>query len=165
MMSSSASWTEAAALTRRLRTDFVPDQLLQATDKSILIAGTCAGEPVVAKVLTTGEAFWREKFGREAAAYLAFARCTPRVRVPRLIAADTEAGVLLLERLPGHRLSPDRYPPTALEHQDVCAVVDALGSLACWTPASGAFAQAWDYRHRLDRYLGYGLLQTLTTRP
>ncbi len=81
------------------------------------------------------------------------------MRVPRLLAADAGKGVLLLERLPGHHASPDRYPPTPLAHQDVCAVVDALGSLARWTPTPGAFAQVWNYRHRLDRYLGYGLFQ------
>ncbi|WP_424887122.1 aminoglycoside phosphotransferase family protein [Streptomyces sp. XH2] len=144
---------------RHLRPGFVPAELMHASGKSILIAGTCAAEPAVAKVLTSREAFWREKFAREVAAYLAFAHSAPPVRVPRLIAADAEQGVLLLERLPGQRLSPDRYPPLPLAGQDVTPAVDALGALAQWTPAPGAFAQGWNYEHRLDRYLGYGLIQ------
>ncbi|PSJ30485.1 aminoglycoside phosphotransferase [Streptosporangium nondiastaticum] len=155
----SSIWTEAVTQTRLLRPDFVPVELMHATDKSILIAGTCCAEAAVAKVLTSRETFWREKFTREIAVYRAFARSAPPVRVPHLIAADAEQGVLLLEHLPGRRLGPDRYPPAPLARQDVCPAVDALGALAHWAPAPGAFAHAWDYEHRLDRYLGYGLVQ------
>ncbi|MGK5543194.1 phosphotransferase family protein [Streptomyces sp. URMC 127] len=152
-------WTDAVALVRRLCPGFLPAGLLHASDKSVLIAGTCAGEQTVAKVLATREAFWREKFGREVAAYLAFARSAPPVRVPRLLAADAGEGVLLLERLSGDCLSSDRYPPTPLARQDVGMAVDALGTLAQWAPAPGAFARGWDYERRLDRYFEYGLLQ------
>ncbi|MGW1073131.1 phosphotransferase [Streptomyces sp. NPDC002537] len=106
------------------------------------------------------EGFWREKFAREAAAYHAFARSTPPVHLPRLLGADAQAGIVILERMPGQPLHTERCPPVPLQPSRVRAAVDTVGRLAHWRPAPGAFTQVWDYPQRFQRYHGYGLLDT-----
>jgi hypothetical protein len=151
------SWQAAAARAEKQFPDFTAHHLLHRTSKTLIVAGTCAGTPAVAKILTTGEGFWREKFAQEAAAYRAFADRTPPTRVPRLLAGGSEGGIMILQRVPGEQLHADRYPP-ALPLPRVRAAVETLGRLAAWNPAPGTFTQAWDYPERLDRYRAHGIL-------
>jgi len=150
-------WDHAVAAARRLRPDFEPDDLLQHTEKTIVIGGTTAGRPVVVKALLDTARFWRGTFTHEVAVCRAFAQRTPPVTVPRLVAADEQAGVLIVERLAGRPLAVDRYPTESLPAADVSAVVDAIATLGEWQPPT-CFPQRWDYKERLDRYRGYGLL-------
>lgn len=147
----------ALAAAQRLRADFAPTEMLRSTDKTEIIAGECDGTPAVAKVLTSIEPFWAEKFAREISAYTEFARSAPPVKVPRLLAADADEGVLLIERMAGHPLSEERYP-SALPLEHVAIALNTLEALAHWRPAPDSFARAWNYTDRLERYRGLGLL-------
>jgi hypothetical protein len=69
-----------------------------------------AGEPAVAKVLTDRTEFWLGRFAAEIAAYRAFEVAAPPAPAPRLLAADRDAGVLVVTRMPGVPVSADRYP-------------------------------------------------------
>nr|WP_240965594.1 hypothetical protein [Streptomyces zingiberis] len=74
--------TGAAAPVIRLRPDFRPTAFLARTEKSLLIAGDCEDGPAVAKLLTTPESRWAEKFGTEIDAYRTFAAAPRRCRFP-----------------------------------------------------------------------------------
>jgi hypothetical protein len=152
------AWNAAVELVHRLRGDFVPADLLHHTGKSILIGGTVKQRPVVAKVLTDRRQFWRDKFDREIAVYRAFTQAAPPVRVPLLIDADPTTSVVIMERLLGDPLSPDRYPVWPLPAKEVTAVLDAAGALVDWQPTAPTPWEGWDYGDRLDRYRGYELL-------
>ncbi|MEV4436238.1 aminoglycoside phosphotransferase family protein [Streptomyces sp. NPDC049585] len=152
---SDASWRAAAARVEARFPGFLAESLLRRTGKAVILAGTYAGTVAVAKVLTTRERVWREKFAREAAAYGAFTADAPPVHVPRLLAGDSDSGVMILQRVPGEPLHVDRYPP-ALPLPTVQAAVDTLALLADWRPSM--FLQVWDYPERLDRYRAHGLL-------
>ncbi|MFC0862425.1 phosphotransferase family protein [Sphaerimonospora cavernae] len=147
----------AVAAARRLRPDFERADLLQHTGKTIVIGGSTAGRPAVVKVLLGGDPFWRDKFVNEIAVCRAFARQTPPVAVARLVDADEQAGVLIVERLAGRPLAVDRYPAGPLPAGVITAVVDAVATLADWQPPA-PLPRWWDYKERLDRYRGYGLL-------
>ncbi|WP_051451951.1 aminoglycoside phosphotransferase family protein [Actinospica robiniae] len=148
----------AVAVAQRLRADFTPTEVLRSTDKTVIIAGEYNGTPAVAKVLTSTEPFWAEKFAREISAYTVFARGAPPVRVPRLLAADADEGVLLIEHMAGHPLSEERYP-SALPIENVAIALNTLKALAHWEPAPDSFTRAWNYTDRLERYRGFGLFR------
>ncbi|MGW5689099.1 phosphotransferase [Nonomuraea sp. NPDC003754] len=154
-----ATARDAAVLAaRRLQPTFTPGQLLHVTGKSVLVAGTCDGQPVVAKLLLDVAPFWRDKFAREIRIYQAFAKTPPPVRAPHLVAADPEAGVLIVERLTGEPLEADRYPRRPLRPAALTAVLDAVDALARWLPAAPINADGWNYAGRIDRYRSNGLL-------
>ena len=60
-----------------------------------------AASPAVAKCLLDHSPVWAERFRHEIAAYRAFVRHRPPVRVPRLVAADPDSCTLVMERMPG----------------------------------------------------------------
>lgn len=131
--------------------------VLRHTDKSLLVAGTMAGRPVVAKLLLDGDDFWRAKFAHEIGVYRIFASHPPPIRVPRLVHAD-DARLLVLQRLDGHPLALDRYPTRVLPQGDVDVVLEAVTALHAWEPPVGKFAPVFDYSERIGRYLAHGIL-------
>ncbi|MFG2662104.1 aminoglycoside phosphotransferase family protein [Streptomyces sp. NPDC048425] len=148
-----------AAAVIRLRPDFRPTALLSRTEKSLLIAGKCEDGPAVAKLLTSREPLWAEKFGAEIEAYECFTDRPPPVRVPALIAADKRHHVLLIEHVPGRPPVPgrDRFPSQALDPVHVTAMIEAMADLARWRPPTDKLTRTPDYRGRLDRYHRQGL--------
>lgn len=134
------------------------EEVLHRTDKAVLLAGLLDGAAVVAKLLIADDPFWRTKFTAEIDAYQAFAVAPPTVPAPRLLAADPDAGVLVMTRLPGGPVSRDRYP-AALNPDDVRVMLAAAQDLQDWPAPDGVFATVWDYPHRFHRYrTEYGLL-------
>ncbi|MER7849251.1 phosphotransferase [Kitasatospora sp. NPDC096077] len=152
--------TGAAAPAIRLRPDFRPAAVLSRTDKSLLIAGNCEDGPAVAKLLTTREPLWVEKFEVEIEAYRCFADTPPPVRVPALIAADRQHHVLLVEHVRGRPpvRGRDRFPPEALDPAHVSAMLTAMTDLGGWRPPAGVFTRTLDYLARLDRDRCQGLV-------
>lgn len=151
--------TRTAAAVIRLRPDFRPTTLLSHTEKSLLIAGECEGGPAVAKLLTSRDPLWVEKFGAEVEAYRCFTDTPPPVRVPALIAADEQHHVLLIEHVQGRPPVPcrDRFPSQALDPAHVTAMIEAMTDLARWRPPTGVLTRSPDYPGRLDRDHRQGL--------
>lgn len=145
--------TRTAAAVIRLRPDFRPATLLSRTEKSVLIAGECEDGPAVAKLLTSREPLWAEKFDAEIEAYRCFTDTPPPVRVPALIAADEQHHVLLVEHVPGRPPVPgrDRFPSQALHPAHVTAMIEAMTDLARWRPSTGVLTRTPDYPGRLGR--------------
>lgn len=134
------------------------DEVVYRTDKAVLLAGTVDGTAVVAKLLVADDPFWHTKFAAEIDTYRAFAMAPPPVPAPRLVAADPDAGVLVVTRLPGMPVSRERYP-TALDPEGVRVMLDAARDLQGWSAPESAYATVWDYPHRFYRYRTvYGLL-------
>ena len=159
-----------AALADIARTypSFVPRQLLREDGRHILVAGTAGRTPVVAKCLSrqgsTGRQGGRdatedaELFRREVAAYRAFVRHRPPARLPKLVAADPERCVLLLERIPGRPASRERHPVNTPAPGEVRAILGAVRSLNLWRPPVGTFDRPLDYPREIARYHALGLL-------
>jgi hypothetical protein len=80
------------------------------------------------------------------------------VRVPRLIAADPESCVLVIERMPGRVVAPQRHPSHTPARADVRAALSAYSRIGLWRPPAGAFDAPIDYPARLHRYHELGLL-------
>jgi len=147
---------------------FTPRQLLREDGRHILVAGTAGRTPVVAKCLaqhgaparqTTRDALEdAELFRREVAAYRAFVRHRPPARLPKLVAADTERCVLLLERIPGRPASRERHPVNTPAPGEVRAILGAVRSLNLWRPPAGTFDRPLDYQREVARYHALGLL-------
>jgi hypothetical protein len=131
----------------------VVGKVLRQTDKSILLEGTSGDTPVVVKLLIDPDPFWQAKLGREISAYRMFADHPPPIRVPRLIHTDGER-FLVLERLVGRPLDPDRYPTRPLPNAEVDATLEAVNALRAWRPP---LTPAFDYARRIDRYHSDGL--------
>lgn len=131
--------------------------VLRRTDKSLLVAGTMAGQPVVAKLLLDGDDFWRAKFAHEIGVYRIFASHPPPIRVPRLVHAD-DARLLVLQRLDGQPLDLGRYPTGVLPRGAVDMVLDAVTALHTWQPPEGEFAPVFNYPERISRYRAHGIL-------
>jgi aminoglycoside phosphotransferase (APT) family kinase protein len=146
---------------------FTPRQLLQEDDRHILVAGTAGRTPVVAKCLTPGSPARQatrsglqaaELFRREVAAYRTFVRHRPPARLPKLVAADTERCVLLMERVPGRPASRERHPVNTPTPGEVRAILGAVRSLNLWRPPAGTFDTPLDYPREIARYHAVGLL-------
>lgn len=148
----------AVAAVQRICPEFTPAQLLRRGGRTALLIGTSGRAPAVAKCLLDQSPAWAERFRHEIAAYRTFVRHRPPVRVPRLIAADPDSCVLVMERMPGRVVSPQRHPSQAPTRGDVRAALQAYGRIAMWRPPAGAFDAPIDYPSRINRYHELGLL-------
>jgi phosphotransferase family enzyme len=142
----------------RICPDFQPVQLLRRSGRSVLLAGTSGRGTVVAKCLLDRSPVWTERFRHEITVYRTFVRHRPPVRVPRLVAADPEACVLVTERMPGRPAALRRHPFEAPPRVDLRAVLASVRRLNAWQPAAGVFERPLDYPQRLARHHELGLL-------
>ncbi|MFJ5927162.1 aminoglycoside phosphotransferase family protein [Kitasatospora sp. NPDC092948] len=143
---------------------FLPRQVLREGSRHILIAGTIGRAPVVAKCLAPAAlrgpqaAQLVDRFHHEVAVYRAFVRHRPPVRMPRLVAADHDRCVLVLERVPGRPAARERHPANAPTPGEVRAVLGAVRTLNLWRPPTDVFDQPLDYQTEIARFHSLGLL-------
>jgi hypothetical protein len=137
---------ELLALALEVCPGFAPGEVVYRSRTSLVVGGSLDGVDVLAKVRTPD---WRRQCLREIDTYDLFDAVPPPVPVPRRFASDKERAVLVMERLPGEVLAPDRFPVTPVSHEDLTGVLDAVERLRCWQPDA---ARAWavDYRRMLD---------------
>ncbi|MER5772100.1 aminoglycoside phosphotransferase family protein [Streptomyces sp. NPDC001985] len=147
----------AVASVHRICPEFTPVQVLRRSGRSVLIVGTTGRTTAVAKCLLDRSSAWVERFRHEIAAYRAFVRHRPPVRVPRLIAADPEQCTLVIERMAGRPAALTRHPAEAPPRADVRAVLGAIGVLNRWSPPAEMFGRPLDYASRITRYHELGL--------
>ncbi|WNI19310.1 aminoglycoside phosphotransferase family protein [Actinacidiphila sp. ITFR-21] len=148
----------AVAAVQRICPEFTPVQLLRRGSRTALLIGSSGRAPAVAKCLLDPSPTWAERFRREIAAYRTFVRHRPPVRVPRLIAADPDSCVLVMERMPGRMVSPQRHPSHAPGRSDVRIALSAYSRINLWRPPPGSFDAPIDYPARINRYHELGLL-------
>ncbi|MFE7617757.1 aminoglycoside phosphotransferase family protein [Streptomyces sp. NPDC057496] len=145
------------ASVQRICPEFNPVQVLRRSGRSVLLVGSTGRTTAVAKCLLDHSPAWSERFRHEIAAYRAFVRHRPPVRVPRLIAADPENCTLVIERMPGRVAALTRHPSEAPPRADVRAVLGAISRVNEWRPAPGLFDAPLDYASRISRYHELGL--------
>ncbi|AWI32515.1 aminoglycoside phosphotransferase family protein [Streptomyces tirandamycinicus] len=147
----------AIASVHRICPEFNPVQVLRRSGRSVLLVGTTGRMTAVAKCLLDQSPAWSERFRHEIAAYRAFVRHRPPVRVPRLIAADPENCTLIVERMPGRPAALARHPSEAPPRADIRAALGAVARLNSWRPPAGTFDAPLDYASRFARYHELGL--------
>lgn len=147
----------AIASVHRICPEFNPVQVLRRSSRSVLLVGSTGRTSAVAKCLLDHSPAWEERFRHEIAAYRAFVRHRPPVRVPRLIAADPENCTLVIERMPGRVAALTRHPPEAPPRADIRAALGAISRVNAWRPAPGLFEAPLDYASRIARYHELGL--------
>jgi len=148
----------AVAAVQRICPEFTPVQLLRRGGRTALLIGTSGRAPAVAKCLLDQSPAWAERFRHEIAAYRTFVRHRPPVRVPRLIAADPDSCVLVIERMPGRVVAPQRHPAQTPTRGDIRAALSSYSRINAWRPPVGAFDAPIDYPARISRYHELGLL-------
>ncbi|MFI2228010.1 aminoglycoside phosphotransferase family protein [Streptomyces fradiae] len=148
---------KAIGSVQRICPEFNPVQVMRRSGRSVLLVGTTGRATVVAKCLLDHSPVWVERFRHEIAAYRAFVRHRPPVRVPRLIAADPENGTLVVERMPGRPAGFSRHVADAPPRADFKAVLTAVARLNEWRPPAGTFDAPLDYAARISRYHELGL--------
>ncbi|WP_327391672.1 aminoglycoside phosphotransferase family protein [Streptomyces sp. NBC_01186] len=148
----------AIASIHRICPDFAPAQMLRRRGRSVLLAGTAGRNTVIAKCLLDHSPAWAERFRHEIAAYRAFVRHRPPVRVPRLIAADPDACTLVIERVPGRVAAAQRHPFEAPSRADLRAVIGSFTRINSWLPPVSLFQRPVDYPARITRFHEQGLL-------
>ncbi len=166
-----ASPAVRAALTgvTRICPAFSPRQVLREDSRHILITGLIGRTPVVAKVLSplvfapqAGQnerrAVLVERFHREVAVYRAFVRHRPPVRMPKLVAADHDRCVLVMERIPGRPAAMERHPANSPTPGEVRAVLGAVRALNLWNPPTDVFQRPLDYQLEVTRFHTVGQL-------
>ncbi|WP_405690671.1 aminoglycoside phosphotransferase family protein [Streptomyces sp. NBC_00057] len=145
------------ASVHRICPEFNPVQVLRRSGRSVLLVGSTGRTTAVAKCLLDHSPAWSERFRHEIAAYRAFVRHRPPVRVPRLIAADPENCTLVIERMPGRVAALTRHPSEAPPRADVRAALGAISRVNAWRPAPGLFDAPLDYASRIAHYHELGL--------
>ena len=145
------------ASVHRICPEFNPVQVLRRSGRSVLLVGSTGRATAVAKCLLDHSPAWSERFRHEIAAYRAFVRHRPPVRVPRLIAADPENCTLVIERMPGRVAALTRHPSEAPPRADLRAVLGAVARVNAWRPPTGLFEAPLDYAARISRYHELGL--------
>lgn len=148
----------AIASVHRICPDFAPSQMLRRHGRTVLLAGTAGRNSVIAKCLLDHSAAWVERFRHEIAAYRAFVRHRPPVRVPRLIAADPDACALVIERVPGRVAAARRHPIESPPRGDLRAVIGSFSRIGRWQPPAALFERPVDYPARIIRFHEQGLL-------
>jgi hypothetical protein len=152
-----AQLRRAIASVQRICPEFNPVQVLRRSGRSVLLVGATGRSTSVAKCLLDHSPVWVERFRHEIAAYRAFVRHRPPVRVPRLVAADPDNCALVVERMPGRPAALTRHPVQAPPRADVRAVIGAVARLNTWRPAPGLFDAPLDYASRIAHYHELGL--------
>ncbi|GAA3379271.1 aminoglycoside phosphotransferase family protein [Streptomyces sannanensis] len=147
----------AIASVHRICPEFNPVQALRRSGRSVLLVGSTGRSTAVAKCLLDHSPAWVERFRHEIAAYRAFVRHRPPVRVPRLIAADPDNCTLVIERTPGRAAALTRHPAEAPPRADVRAALGAISRVNSWRPPNGVFGAPLDYASRIARYHELGL--------
>ena len=151
----------------RICPTFVPRQLVREDSRHVLVVGTAGRTPVVAKCLAPaapgaeGARVNREAaelLRREVSAYRTFVRQRPPARLPKLVAADTDRCVLLMERVPGRPAARERHPCNTPTPGEVRAILGAVRSLNLWQPPEGSFDRPLDYPREIARYHAVGQL-------
>ncbi|MGW6914221.1 aminoglycoside phosphotransferase family protein [Kitasatospora sp. NPDC054939] len=154
----------ALAGVARICPAFTPRQVLREGSRHILVAGTIGRAPVVAKCLApqASRAEYFEQlvadFHHEVAVYRAFVRHRPPVRLPRLVAADHDRCVLVMERVPGRPAARERHPVNAPTPGEIRAVLGSLRTLNLWRPPTEVFQPRLDYGLEIARYHSVGQL-------
>ncbi|WP_234326264.1 MULTISPECIES: aminoglycoside phosphotransferase family protein [unclassified Streptomyces] len=154
----------ALAGVARICPAFTPRQVLREGSRHILVAGTIGRAPVVAKCLAPqavrSEYFEQlvADFHHEVAVYRAFVRHRPPVRLPRLVAADHDRCVLVMERVPGRPAARERHPVNAPTPGEVRALLTAVRTLNLWRPPTDVFQPRLDYQLEIARYHSVGQL-------
>ncbi|MFE6055831.1 phosphotransferase [Kitasatospora sp. NPDC056446] len=154
----------ALASVARICPAFTPRQVLREGSRHILVAGTIGRAPVVAKCLAPqavrSEYFEQlvADFHHEVAVYRAFVRHRPPVRLPRLVAADHDRCVLVMERVPGRPAARERHPVNAPTPGEVRALLTAVRTLNLWRPPTDVFQPRMDYQLEIARYHSVGQL-------
>ncbi|MEU8571172.1 aminoglycoside phosphotransferase family protein [Streptomyces pathocidini] len=148
----------AIASVHRVCPEFSPVQVLRRSGRAVLLIGTTGRTTAVAKCLLDHSPAWAERFRQEIAAYRAFVRHRPPVRVPRLVAADPDNCTLVIERMAGRPASLRRHPAEAPSRTDIRAALGAICRVNLWRPPAGLFDAPLDYASRLARYHELGLL-------
>lgn len=110
--------------------------------KSALVTGALDGHAAVAKILLRPEPVWRFYLERETALYRAFVHTPPPVRIPRLLLAAPEAGVLVLEKLDGLPLDRGRRIRGELPPEQRAALCQVVEALAHWPQGEALLAGA-----------------------
>ncbi|WP_018351960.1 phosphotransferase [Longispora albida] len=132
----------------------VGDEVLHHTDKAIVTAGALRGQPVVVKLLTSGDGHWRARREHEVRVYAGFAADPPAVTAPRLL-CDHAGALTVVSRLSGVRLGEHRF----LDHDPGPAVatrlLKAMRAVAAWRPG---WAPPGGDREAIDREHGLGHL-------
>lgn len=127
---------------------FTPGGATLATETSLLVPGTVHGRDAYAKSPLDRRPFWLERARHEIAVYRTLhGRRTP-VTLPELLGADEEAPVLVITRLTGQPLAPDRYPRTPLTSSALTALLDAMDAVHGWQPG-GTWTDDSDYPAQL----------------
>ncbi|WP_035792566.1 aminoglycoside phosphotransferase family protein [Kitasatospora mediocidica] len=154
----------ALAHVTRICPAFAPRQVLREDSRHILITGLIGRTPVVAKCLSPQavqserRALLVEQFHREVAVYRAFVRHRPPVRMPRLVAADHDRCVLVMERIPGRPAAVERHPANAPTPGEVRAILGSVRALNLWRPPADVFQTPLDYHWETSRYHSVGQL-------
>ena len=154
----------ALANIARICPAFTPRQVLREGSRHILVAGTIGRAPVVAKCLAPqavrGDQFEQlvADFHHEVAVYRAFVRHRPPVRLPRLVAADQDRCVLVIERVPGRPAARERHPVNTPTPGEVRAILGAVRTLNLWRPPTDVFHTPLDYQMEIARFHSVGQL-------
>lgn len=154
----------ALANIARICPAFLPRQVLREGSRHILIAGTIGRAPVVAKCLAPAAVRSGqyeqlvERFHHEVAVYRAFVRHRPPIRLPRLVAADHDRCVLVLERVPGRPAARERHPVNAPTPGEVRAILGTIRTLNLWRPPTDVFGKPLDYQLETARFHSVGQL-------
>jgi hypothetical protein len=149
-----------AALTavHALCPEFSPVQVLRDAGPTVVLIGMTGRRATVAKCLVEPDEDRAARLRRETAAVRALTRHRPPVRVPRLVADDPAAGVLVTEFVPGRPAAGRGCLAAPPSGADLRATLGTVCRLGAWRPPAEAFADVVDYPARLARYHALGLL-------
>ncbi|MEU4231103.1 phosphotransferase [Nonomuraea sp. NPDC026600] len=140
---------EEAALRQRLHRlcpGVIGEEPAIRTETSLLLPGRLGARPVIAKQPTDRRPFWVQRCLHEIAVYRALeAAGPPPVPLPELVAADPETPIVVVTRLPGDALGPDRYPATPPPPERVDLLLACLARMHAWRPTGGIFPVDDDY--------------------
>lgn len=138
--------------------EFSPVRVLRDGGETVVLVGMTGRRVAVATFLLDSAGPRAVPLGREVAAYRAFVRHLPPVRVPGLVAADAHSGTLVVDFVPGRTAAARRHPPAPPSAADLRTVLTGLRRLNEWAPPPGAFPDAVNYPAQLSRYHALGLL-------
>jgi hypothetical protein len=151
----------------RVTPTFTPSRVLHVNAEHVLVAGTVGRASAVAKCARPGPdgEVRAPSLVEEIGVNRALVRERPPVRAPKLLSADLQAGILLVERVPGPLAAQYRHPGHAPARDLTLAVLGAVVRLNTWRPAADRFPARVDYPREFARLHRVGLIPEADLHP
>lgn len=105
---------------------------IMETGKSKILSGRIRNKPVIVKMLTLDDPYWKNKFANEIKIYRAFNKHSAPVKTVKAIYSNIPKGILVYEQIMAQPLSRSRYPSDSAQFKYCPQIVSDIEKISSY---------------------------------